>query len=1117
LGPSRLLAGIISTTLSLPLLILTGPFAQADAIPVSPPGQQVETRDDGFPLTSVVGLVRTGQSDPYAEAVVRRTLAEAGVKQVRATDGADPRTAVTIWLGDGGPVLDALKVDDAAGLPAEGYVLAAGRVAGGRKHVVLDGVDSDGTYYAALTFDQLLRKHPGDDRVPGVEVRDWPAMRYRGSIEGFYGTPWTQEERLTLLDYLAAHKMNTYEYAPKDDPYHRERWREPYPQDRLAQLGQLITRARTGHVDFTFAVSPGLSICYTSQSDVAALLAKFEAIYALGGRSFNVALDDINSGRWNCDDDQAKYGAPGSAAAGRAQSDLVNAVQAWAAAKGDVAPVQMVPTEYHNVTETPYKKALREVMSPDVIVHWTGTAVVPERITKAQAAQARQVFGHPILAWDNYPVNDYASGRLLLAPYDGREPGLSEQLAGVISNPMNQATVSRIALYSFADFGWHDTAFDAGESWQRALTELAGGRADLVAALRDFADLNTFDGKLHRTQSPRLAAEVAAFWPAWRAGKPTKLRAYAERLTAASRLITKKLPDRAFVDEAASWLRAAEQWSQAMADAVDALEAIRDGDGAAAVRAADEARELVAAANAIRDSRAPHDTVAPRIGDGVLDRFVSDALTELDHWVGVSATKPRATASLGTYQNNTPDRMVDGDPDTFYWSSSSPGTGDQITVDLGAPRPIGDVALLMGKPSSPNDYIHAGTLESSADGVTWTSLATGTAAEVRATAPEGTVARYVRYRATAPNSNWVVVREFTVGVTGDSVTRITVTGAPAGTGLDLAADGDLGTAYTAGAAPSQGDTLVAALSRPRLVDRVLIVGTGSADVLVRADGQWRTIGRLSGPYTELDPQDVVTDAVRLAWKAGGKPPRIAEIVPRYGDVPAATLTEEPTALDAVTGAEATVSAALASQRAADVTGRLRVTGPDGWRLPKERKVRVPRGGGVTLPVAFTPAAPGTLRIEFTPDGGEPVAAQVAVAAHRPSGNDDLALKRPVTASSVEGGTAFAAANAVDGDPATRWSSGRADGEWLTVDLERPVDVGRVTLRWESAYGSAYRIEGSADGTTWQPLATVAGGDGGVDTLWIDQPNETRHLRLQGVKRATAYGYSLWELEVHPAS
>ena len=165
--------------------------------------------------------------------------------------------------------------------------------------------------------------------MPGVAIRDWPSMRYRGSIEGFYGTPWSHADRLDHLDYLGAHKMNTYEYAPKDDPYHRERWRDPYPPDKLAQLGELITRARANHVEFTFALSPGLSICYTSEADLDALLAKFEAVYDLGGRSFNVPFDDINYGKWNCAGRQGHVRRR-RGGAGAAQAYVLNKVQAWA-------------------------------------------------------------------------------------------------------------------------------------------------------------------------------------------------------------------------------------------------------------------------------------------------------------------------------------------------------------------------------------------------------------------------------------------------------------------------------------------------------------------------------------------------------------------------------------------------------------------------------------------------------------------------------------------------------------------------------------------------------------------------------------------------------------------
>ncbi|MER7500977.1 beta-N-acetylglucosaminidase domain-containing protein [Nonomuraea pusilla] len=1108
--PSRPSALVLAASLLLITPVAAAEPAAAETAPiaVTPAAQQVKARSDGFPVTPVVGLVRTSDGDRYAEAHVRQTLADAGVTRVVATDGDDPRTPVTIYLGDGDAALDGLGVKNADGLPPEGYVLAAGH-SGGHQVIVLDGADADGTYYAALSLRQLVERRQGADRMPGVEVRDWPTMRYRGSIEGFYGTPWSHQDRLDHLSYLGGHKMNTYEYAPKDDPYHRDRWREPYPPDKLAQLGELIAHARENHVDFTFALSPGLSICYTSPQDVQALLAKFEAVYALGGRSFTVPMDDIDAGRWNCEGDRARYGNPGGAGAGRAQSEVINAAQAWATAKGDVAPLQMVPTEYYDASESPYKKALREVLDRKVVVHWTGMGVVPATITKAQAAKARQVFGHEILVWDNYPVNDYNRGRLHLADYAGREPGLSEHLAGIVSNPMNQAAVSEIALYSFADFGWNDRVYDAKASWLRALDEVASGSEEVVSALRDVADLSSYDGTVHHEQAPVLAAEVEEFWRAWRDGKPTTLRARAERLLAAPAVIAAGVKDRAFLDEAASWLDATELWAKAMLKALDVLDAVRAGDGAAAVRARGDALDLVTAAKAIRDPRAPHSTTFPRIGDGVLDRFVTRALGELDRWIGVAAGRPAASSTLGTYGDNTPDRMVDGDPGTFYWSNAAPRAGDAVTVDLGATTPIGDVAVLMGKPGSPDDFIHAGVLEYSADGAAWTRLATGATAEVKATAPAGTRARYVRYRATGGDDHWLVVREFQVTAVGDDVTRLTVSGGPAGANPRAAADGDLGTAWTASVAPAAGDALQVTLSRQRLIDRVIVVGAGEAEVQVRTAGRWQPVGGLTGPYTELDVTDVTADAIRLVWTAGSAAPKITEVVPRYGDVPAAVLSVDPAALDTAAGKEATLTLGATSTRAAAVTGTLSVKGPAGWKLPADREATLPRGGELVVPVAFTPTGSGTLEISFAG-----VTATVAVKAHRAVAEVNLAKGRPVTASSVEGGTAFAAGNAVDGDLATRWSSGYADAEWLTVDLGSAVDVGKVVLRWEAAYGKAYRLESSADGRTWSPLAVVGDGDGGVDEVWIDEANSTRHLRVQGVERALTWGYSLWEVEVH---
>ncbi|NIK58575.1 beta-N-acetylglucosaminidase domain-containing protein [Kribbella shirazensis] len=1118
------------------VLALVVPFVsvplEAGAVPptaakVFPEPQQLVQRDDGFPIPLVVGLVRTARTDADAERVVRQALTDAGVQTVRTSDGRDPRTPMTIWLGRDASILSALKVPDSTGLAAEGYVLAAGRDRDDRGHVVLDGVDSDGTYYAAQSLAQLIQSRPGQDWIPGVAIRDWPTMRYRGSIEGFYGTPWSHADRLDHLGYLGDHWMNTYEYAPKDDPYHRERWRDPYPADKLAQLAELVNRARQNKVDFTFALSPGLSICYTSDADFQALIAKFQALYDVGGRAFNVPLDDIDYNTWHCDADRAKYGT-GGGAAGRAQSDLLTRVQReWVETKPDVAPLQMVPTEYYNVSETPYKKALREQLDADVVVHWTGIGVVPRTITAAQAAQAKAVFGHDILIWDNYPVNDYAAGRLLLAPYSGREPAISDNVAGVISNPMNQAAVSKIALYSFAELGWNPAKYDVETSWQRALAERAGGNAATTAALRVFADLNTYDGTLHPDSAPVFAAAVEQFWQLWRSGQRAQaiavLRPQVGAIAAAPATIRAGVVDPAFTAEAESWLKATELWGQAMQRALDLLAALDAGDGAAAWTARQQVSGLVTQAKAIRDSRQPHSGTYPRIGEGVVDELIAETGRVHDRWLGVQPGRT-ATTNLGTYQDNVPARMIDGDLNTFYWSNGAPRTGSEIRVDLGAPATIGAIAVLMGKASSPNDYIHSGALEYSLDGTRWTELTRATTAEVRATAPAGTTARYVRYRSLSSSDFWLVVREFSVETIGGRKTTLTAGGAPApapGSSYQRAVDGNLETAYVPATAPKTGDALTATLSAPRELAGLTILqqssSVGSAHVEVQVGGVWQRVGAVSSAYAEVPVDDLAVEAVRLAWTSGT--PAVAEIVPLWSDTPLAELVVAEDRADVVRGEASTFTVDIAAQRGEDVSGTLGVAAPAGWTVdPASTSVAVKRGFTQSVSVKLTPPAGAALAdvdlpVTFT-TGATTFEAVLRVAVRPRTGDTNVALRRPVVASSIEPGTSFTADLAVDGNAGTRWASGYDNASWLQVDLGTSTRLGKLVLRWETAYGSAYEIQVSDDANTWTTATEVSNGDGGTDTLWLDAT--ARYVRMQGVQRATQYGYSLYELEAYPA-
>ncbi|HET8602127.1 MAG TPA: beta-N-acetylglucosaminidase domain-containing protein, partial [Segeticoccus sp.] len=231
-----------------------------DVPPVYPVPQQLHSSGKPVRVGKHVTVVATGQSDEAAVAAVRAALKAAGAEDVSVVDSAEqvPPQDTAIYVGGPdtvpgvGDVLRSLGVADAAKLPAEGYVLATGRT-GGRASVVLDGHDATGTFYAAQTLRQLLVGTGPQTEVPGIEVRDWPAYPLRGVIEGFYGTPWSHDERLDLIRFCADEGFDTWVHAPKDDPYHRAKWDEPYPDDELARLGELAAEARRVDVEFAYA------------------------------------------------------------------------------------------------------------------------------------------------------------------------------------------------------------------------------------------------------------------------------------------------------------------------------------------------------------------------------------------------------------------------------------------------------------------------------------------------------------------------------------------------------------------------------------------------------------------------------------------------------------------------------------------------------------------------------------------------------------------------------------------------------------------------------------------------------------------------------------------------
>lgn len=422
---------------------------------------------------------------------------------------------------------------------AEGYYLKIDK-----EGIVVASADRRGVFYGVQTLVQLIAL----PKLPLVEVTDYPDVPYRGVVEGFYGVPWSREARLSQLDFYGRNKMNIYIYGPKDDPYHSSpNWRKPYPAQEAEQLKELVECARRNEVLFYWAIHPGKDIRWNTE-DRDLLMEKFESMYRLGIRAFAVFFDDIS----------------GEGTSAEKQVELLNDIyHNFVKVKGDVAPLLMCPTEYNRLwtkLEGGYLATLGGKLHPDIGILWTGDKVVA-CIDKPTMQFVNPLLKRKAFIWWNFPVSDYVRDRLLLGAVYGNGTDIDDDISAFISNPMEHAEASKIALFSIADYAWNMDAYKSDASWRRAVRYLMPGHA---AALQVFAshnsDLGGNEHDFRREESEQIRPALERLLDAYcREGKREVAAASAvteecERMIASADLLLASDENPALIKEITPWL-----------------------------------------------------------------------------------------------------------------------------------------------------------------------------------------------------------------------------------------------------------------------------------------------------------------------------------------------------------------------------------------------------------------------------------------------------------------------------------------------------------------------------------------------------------------------------------
>lgn len=357
---------------------------------------------------------------------------------------------------------------------------------GRQAEVVILGEHSDATFYGLASLEQILER--GTQQLPAVTLFDYADQQSRGLVEGYYGYPYSLSVKKSLMRFMMRLKMNTYMYGAKSDLYHSAKWEEPYPKTltktdieygRMSQdmVKDLSKTSQATKVNFIWAIHPGND--FVGQPNVVTrIMKKFSSMYDLGVRQFAIFVDDVD--------------VPTSEADCKTNAEHLTAVQkaidakwnkAGSAPEARVRPLHFVPQVYTlswvgEADRKRFFKALSAVPS-DITIYTTGWGVwtVPN---SRDLATMHTELGRPVAWWWNYPCNDNADEQIYTSDmYTNfmemravdNNARLQKELKnglGVVSNPMQQGMVSRIALFSVADYAWNNAKFDNMTSWKKA-------------------------------------------------------------------------------------------------------------------------------------------------------------------------------------------------------------------------------------------------------------------------------------------------------------------------------------------------------------------------------------------------------------------------------------------------------------------------------------------------------------------------------------------------------------------------------------------------------------------------------------------------------------------------
>lgn len=636
-------------------------------------------RNNMLDMTS--GLVLKDKQDKFSQDLGFLTLAKKGVK-------------LTIDFGKKAALKQGVKEVSGA------YAMHIDK-----KGISIVGYDERGAFYGIQTLRQLMESPIAQNKqLPYLDINDYPDLPNRGVVEGFYGTPWSHQVRMSLIDFYGKFKMNTYLYGPKDDPFHScPNWRLPYPGKEAQNIKELVEACKRNRVDFVWAIHPGQDIKW-NEEDYQNLVNKFNWMYDLGVRDFAIFFDDISGEGTN----PVK------------QTELLNRLtDEFVKVKGDVSPLTVCPTDYSKLWANPTPQGSLAIygntLNPDIKIFWTGDVVCSD-LTPETMEWINSRIKRPAYYWWNYPVQDYVRNFILQGPAYGLDTSLTkDDVCGVISNPMEHGEASKLALYGVADYAWNIANYNPIDNWERGLNELAPEAKDAYRTLA-IHSCDTENGYRRDESWETKTFRIAN----WNDAAAQALKAEFEKIEKVPTEMEQGCENKALLQELRPWLVEFGKLGTRGKHTIELGQIFRSGKSDA-----DFWSKYIQNLMSKEDRK---NYEAHKSGTLKLQPFYENAMDDMSHEFlkKLLGSTPKDYKGIGSFGNSgtiLTKLMLDNDTTTFYTSGIGQKDGDWIGVDLRDVRDVTEVSILQGRNSVDDvDYFDHAILECSADGKTWTPL-----------------------------------------------------------------------------------------------------------------------------------------------------------------------------------------------------------------------------------------------------------------------------------------------------------------------------------------------------------------------------------------------------------